>query len=301
MATSPTSKSALLSGAAKDDAVGGGGDFTFTIQDLLANDPGGAAKVSLDSQFFFGSTAADQQDQQAYLDAHHIINNGDGTYTITSDSTDFDYFVQIGNKGTWSEAHVDVTAPEPVIEPHTGDLLFAENFDYNGVDPILDPATATAVAGVVNLNTASGWTGAEHTELGMNGYGGISTTSGGYWLDTHNSPGDIDISHTFNDPTGGQVQLSFDIAVQDLTFNNQNYALEGDALIEFKIDGTTVQSFTHDQLLDLAGGVDQMYHFEAVVNTGAAGEHTFSIVDSTPNAGYAGFAVDSIAIHDWIV
>ena len=39
MATSPTSKSAPLSGAAKDDAVGLNGDYTFTIADLLANDP----------------------------------------------------------------------------------------------------------------------------------------------------------------------------------------------------------------------------------------------------------------------
>ena len=28
--------------------------------------------------------------------------------TITKDATDFDYMVQIGNNGTWSQAHVDV-------------------------------------------------------------------------------------------------------------------------------------------------------------------------------------------------
>ena len=33
------------------------GDFTFTIADLLANDPGGAAKVNVNTQFFFGDTA----------------------------------------------------------------------------------------------------------------------------------------------------------------------------------------------------------------------------------------------------
>ena len=36
-----------------------------------------------------------------------------GTYTHWSGATDFQYFVQIGNKGTWSQADVDVTAPEP--------------------------------------------------------------------------------------------------------------------------------------------------------------------------------------------
>ena len=39
MATSPTSKSALQSGAAKDDHVGDNGDYVFTIADLLGNDP----------------------------------------------------------------------------------------------------------------------------------------------------------------------------------------------------------------------------------------------------------------------
>ena len=29
--------------------------FTFTIADLLGNDPGGAAKVNVDTQFFFGA------------------------------------------------------------------------------------------------------------------------------------------------------------------------------------------------------------------------------------------------------
>jgi len=112
MPTSPTSKSALQSGAAKDDAVGLHGDYTFTIADLLGNDPGGAAKVDVSKQFFFGS-AADQFHQAEYLACHGIVDNGNGTYTLTSDAIDFDYMVQIGNKGTWSQAHVDVTAPVP--------------------------------------------------------------------------------------------------------------------------------------------------------------------------------------------
>src|SRR5262245_52789969 len=107
MATSPTSNSALLSGAAKDDAVGLNGDYIFTIKDLLANDPGGAAKVSIDTQFFFGDTAADKANQAQYLFDHGIekISNDDGgTYVIHDNAIDFSYFVQIGNKGTWSQA-----------------------------------------------------------------------------------------------------------------------------------------------------------------------------------------------------
>ena len=130
MATSPTSKSALLSGAAKDDVLGEDGVFTFTIADLLANDPGGANKSA--GQFFFGS-AADQYKQAEYLASHGIVDNGDGSYTLTSAASDFQYMVQIGNKGTWSQAHVDVTAPEPVVDPvdtpHNGDLKAEWTFE----------------------------------------------------------------------------------------------------------------------------------------------------------------------------
>ena len=56
MATSPTANNAaLLWGAAKEQLVGGDGDFMFNIKDLLANDPGGAAKVDLSKQFFLGT------------------------------------------------------------------------------------------------------------------------------------------------------------------------------------------------------------------------------------------------------
>ena len=111
MATSPTSKSALTSGAAKDDHVGDNGDYVFTIADLLGNDPGGAAKVDVHKQFLFGTTQADWADQVGYLAKHGITDNGDGTFTINAGATDFQYMVQIGNKGTWSTAYVDVTAP----------------------------------------------------------------------------------------------------------------------------------------------------------------------------------------------
>ena len=54
---------------------------------------------------------ADKDNQAAYLIDHGITDNENGTFTIDGGGTDFDYFVQIGNKGTWSTAHVDVTAP----------------------------------------------------------------------------------------------------------------------------------------------------------------------------------------------
>ena len=114
MAQKPTSNSVLLNNAAKDDAVGLNGDFTFTIADLLGNDPGGAAKVSVDTQFFFGDAAPASgipsiASQVQYLLDHGITANlnAAGTSFVSFDigadaDPSFNYFVQIGNKGTWS-------------------------------------------------------------------------------------------------------------------------------------------------------------------------------------------------------
>src|SRR4051812_15071326 len=125
MGTSPISQSAEKSGAAKDDVVGLNGHYTFTIADLLANDPGGIKA----GNFFFGDTKwyADnhividwakggvptQGDQDKYLAAHGITTTDHITYTINAGAQDFEYMVRMGNKGTWSVADVDVNAPQP--------------------------------------------------------------------------------------------------------------------------------------------------------------------------------------------
>ena len=192
MATSPTTNSALLSGAAKDDAVGLSGN-TFTIDDLLANDPKAAAKVDLNGQFFFGDSAADQNTalnpnaQRDYLAAHHIEkiseDNG-GTYQINAGATDFNYFAQMGNKGTWSKAHVDVA--------HEGADLFTENFDDYAAN-----ANPTYLSWEAVDLTTHGWTtkGAD-TEVAAKDYlGAVHNTSGNWWLDTQATDGPINISH----------------------------------------------------------------------------------------------------------
>jgi hypothetical protein len=229
MATSPTSKSALLSGAAKDDAVGLNGDYTFTIKDLLANDPGGAAKADVTKQFFFGDAPVGGglptiEAQKAYLASHGITANDAFTkFTIGADATDITYMVQIGNKGTWSTADVDVTAaPAPAPEPHAGDALFIENFDHAPLQTFTTNGKVTSAT--IDL-VKEGWTGTDHvdqfgfttvSEVGFNGVlGDIKATSGQFFLDTQNTPGGIDISHTFTDSTaavaGTTSVLSFDI------------------------------------------------------------------------------------------
>jgi len=498
MGKSPTDKSTLKSGAAKKDFVGDDGDFTFSINDLLANDPGGANK---NGNFFFGDTAADQANQAAYLTAHHIVKISDadgGTYQIGVGATDFNYFVQIGNNGTWSTAEVDVTAPPaPHGCDHTPHLsgnellnnwnfeqdnannasgfvsvdhvagwtneaggsspmevqhqslgfvagfaagekqwldtsaspgnihigqdidigtgvhaqlsvrVAAENIVYNngysintyqpdaddhllfklngdvvkdikladfsdgqghvdwnhfkdftvdvtgkagtdhfeiqstGMDQYTDGngvihgyagfavdhvslqqwttdgcATAHAGAelfvenfdgytdapqfGVVDLGAKSGWTNAGHSELAANGYGNIVSTSGGFWFDTQNSPGAVDVSHTFTDPTGGKAQLSFDVATESLDYQGQHYATDPNGAFQFKVDGHVVAQYTTAQLNGL-GGENHMLHFDVQFDTGAAGsQHTLELVDlSAP--GLTGFAVDSIRVNDWIV
>jgi hypothetical protein len=301
MATSPTSKSALKSGAAKDDAVGQDGDFTFTIQDLLANDPGGAAKVSVDKQFFFGDTAADQADQGGYMASHGIVMNADGTFTITDAAIDFNYFVQIGNKGTWSTAHVDVTAPEPTPEPepHAGDVLFTENFEGYTIED------DHGGWGVVNLGYG-GWANPQGSGApgeivqGSAFPESIQPTSGDHWLDTQNSPGGIDITNWFNDPTGGAFRVSFDLGVHDFgegPLQETNH----DAVFQLKVDGVVVETFSYEQL----SKPEQMQHFDVVVDSGGDGvaqAHTFSFVDATQSEGnYVGFALDTIQVHDWII
>jgi hypothetical protein len=275
-----------LSGAAKDDAVGLNGDFTFTIQDLLANDPGGAAKVNIDSQVLFGTTQEDWDDQEGYLSDHGItFGEVTDTYTVTDKATDFQYMVQIGNKGTWSIADVDVA----------NDLLFFEGFDDYTLAP---PAVGWEA---VDL-TEGGWAtnaGGAATEVALDGYGyqanTIEGTSGDYCLDTQATDGPIDISHTFNDPTGGKVQLSFDIGSE---YFNETFQTDSTDLFQFKIDDTVVDTISGAELEAL--GNNQLHHFEYVVDTGAAGQHTLTLTDLSP-ASNIGFAVDSVQINDWIV
>ncbi|QIG47570.1 hypothetical protein G5V57_07390 [Nordella sp. HKS 07] len=319
-----------MNNAAKDDVVGLNGDFTFTIADLLANDPGGAAKVNVTKQFFFGNTSdydglgandfgvvdfahggiPTVAQQTAYLLAHNITANADFTeFTIGAGGSDIEYMVQIGNKGTWSQADVDVTAPVPV--PHVGGNLFTENFDgydSNVQQTYYDPADSTnAVFASVNLNNASGWTGAQNSELGADGYGGIKATSGGpdgFWLDTQNTPGQINISHDFTDSTaavGGKTAvLSFDIAKQNLTYLGNAYQTEANASFDVRIDGVTVKTILASDLVEN----NQMYHFDVDIADyadNADSTHTITLVDTSPQADFTGFSIDSIQINDWVV
>ena len=267
-------------------------------------------------QFFFGDIApagggipsiASQVD---YLQAHGITAHLSAdlksfvSFDIGVGATDIKYFVQMGNKGTWSQADVDVNAPVP----HLGDALFTENFDgYDNSVQTTYYDNEKAVFAAVDLNKANGWTGSgsdpAKSELGANGYGGIASTSGGFWLDTQNSPGQVGISHTFTDSTaaiaGKTAVLSFDIAKQSLTYQGTHYATASDAAFEFRVDGVTVK---HINAIDLA--VDnKMYHFDVDIASyaDAGPTHTLELVDVSTNQSVTGFSLDLILIRDWVI
>ena len=134
--------------------------------------------------------------------------------------------------------------------------------------------------------------------------GNACDTSGDAWLDTQNSPGQIDISHTFTDTTaavdGKTSVLSFDIGIQDLTYLGNPYETNSDASFEFQIDGKVVASFDWSQFQNTP---NVMQHFEVDITgyENAGDTHTLSLVDTSPSADYTGFSVDSIQINDWIM
>ena len=256
----------------------------------------------MSTQFFFGDSIS-LEDQKDYLDAHHILYNDEFTeFTLTSESTDFQYMVQIGNRGTWSQGDVEVIARKS--PPRRGQPVHRELRRLRGADPDDLLRNGIPVFAAVNLDAASGWNGAATSELGAGGYGTIETTSGtaptAFWLDSQNSPGGISISHTFQDDNGGTNQLSFDIAVQDLVYQSVAYATANNASIEFRIDGVAVASLSYAEVLAGAGGANDMFHVEELFSV-VAGQHTLSIVDTSPDAAFTGFAIDSIQINDWLI
>ena len=59
------------------------------------------------------------------------------------------YSVQIGNKGTWSTADVDVTAP-PEVTPHLSGTELLNNWDF-------EQDNADIAGGFVSVEAVAGW------------------------------------------------------------------------------------------------------------------------------------------------
>jgi hypothetical protein len=287
-------------GNAKDDVIGNGlsHSYTFTIADLLANDVNAKA-----STFFFGD-GLDALKQAKYMADHGIVDNHNGTYTATA-GHDFEYsvFTTSGKcGGAYSVADVDVKD----FVPHQGNLLFADSFEnYTNVQ------TSDASGGwkAVDLSKGNpgGWSSTDTaTEVTHTNYFGlVNSSDGNYWLDTQATTGGINISHLFNDPNGGKVEVSFDLSTENFTSIFQGAATDPHAAFQFRIDDNgATKTITVQDILNKTGGHDnQMAHFDFVVDVTGAGDHTLHLADVTPadHASPFGFALDNVQVHDWIV
>ena len=195
-------------------------------------------------------------------------------------------------------------------KPHTGETLFVENFDETPITVYAAPSGPVA-SGTIDL-VAEGWTGTGHnddfgfttvSEVAMsNMFGPTEATSGNQFLDTQNTPGQINISHTFTDNTaaidGKTATLSFDIGKMNIDWGG-GYQTNANETFEFRIDDQKVAEFTASQFNDA-----DLHHFDIDISDYADNTdsiHTLSLVNTSAAASTIGFAVDSIQINDWIV
>ncbi len=258
------------------------------------------------------------------------------TYTIKVTGLDWDNVDQLGVRATSTSTAegsikgVDTCAvvhtPPPPPTEHKGDLLFLETFD--GYNNQLEHGTW----GQVNLTAGSpkqpdgqvhywaqadgngGWASVGGEVVKGNAFpgsiGGSSTQSGDdFWLDTQNSPGGINISNWFHDPSGGKFLLEFDIGTHDFGTGPMEET-DPNASFDVSIDGNVVAHFAHmgggdpNNKFDIDNWThDQMQHISLVLDGGsAAADHLITLHDTTAATDrYVGFAVDTIQVHDWVV
>jgi len=308
---SPAAPNVLKNNAAKDDHIGQDGDFTFTIEDLLKNDPGGANKI--DGHFFFGDTAADRDNQADYLTNHGIQDNGDGTYTLLSNATDFHYFTQIGNNGTWSNALVDVTAPPPPAPTaHDGNLVAKWDFENHTQAQGDNVGTPT---GFWNLDqwaaSHPGIYGEDADNFGFTSNIQVHGEDGHRALDTAGSPGNIFLQaiptrdgvsgSTMPDLEAGKTyHAEVSILKQDYSSNPAMVAAgtEGtdpDAWVQFQFNDTVLNVHASDIHVG-----NEFVTFDTTF-LGRAGEDDFQIQSHGTHDDSQGLLIDHIQIHEWLI
>lgn len=220
--------------AAKDDVVGLNGKTTFTIKDLLNNDPGSA-----NSLYFGDSINQDQSPagQAAYLAAHGItkISNTDGgTYEIAIGATDISYYVKMGNNGTWSQAHVTVHANHAPVAVGEGVSVNEDASITVPVKGVLANDTDSDAGQTQTLTVKSAGTTAANTVVTASGttivgtYGDLIIKSDGSYTYVANKAAALDgddhktdeFSYTVVDSNGGVSN----VAKLTITVNGVNDA-----------------------------------------------------------------------------
>ena len=304
MAQTPTSPSVAVNNAAKDDAVGLNGDYNFTIKDLLANDPGGAAKVDVTKQFFFGDAAPGSglpsiDAQVKYLAAHgitaHVQNGAFVSFDIGVGATDINYFVQIGNKGTWSEAHVDVTAPDPVPDPVcvVADIAHNGSFENGGAIPAGQDYALTSLSNWYNSGAAD-----NHIEVwnqaGLDARTNGLQATGGHVIETDGwGQGNVDPANgsAVQDVIGTHVE-----AVEGKTYTlSFDYASRADTPSENGNTDTFDVYWNGEKVGSFDPNASDHWTTASITVTGGAGTDSLEFRETGSNDAY-GALIDNVKV-----
>lgn len=252
----------VMNNAAKDDLICT--LSTFTIQDLLANDPGSAA----------------------FVDFHNLpegaFSEVDGIYTVDWSLVPqgFDYVIRMAN-GTYSTAHVGGIAPT------VGGSLFFDSFE-NYTPVTVDPSWGYTA----NLSEYGWSSSGAPTEIVGSGYQGIGSTDPldlTHWLDTQATPNGIDISHEVVDTDGGYVQIS--LSVSNEVFSG--YMIPH-SVLEISWNGVVVGTIDNDDFA--ADNTFQPFTYEAASSIGSNTLRIHDTVDGTN----VGFAIDFVGVSSLV-
>jgi hypothetical protein len=251
--------------AAKDDCLQFGNGL-YSVNDLLANDPGSAHFVQ-------------------FLTAGVTYNPADGTFLVAPGVTQLQYEIQVGN-GTMSIANVDVENAATLTGP---DLVKNGSFEADPVSGVYQ-----------SFPSLSGWTtdaGSAQLEVVTAGYSGISGGQNTHWLDTQASPGPIDISQVLKMTSGEHAQMTFSVAAEDITA--AGLATSPDEKLDFMFGGHVVKEVTMADFTATGGGTDynNFRTFSASIVGGT--DDTLRIV-SHGASDNVGFAIDSVSVRQMV-
>lgn len=259
---------AVYNNAAKDDLVCTM-KTEFSVQDLMANDPGSAAFVGFgDGDDPIPTGVAFNATTQMLTVDWALVPDG------------FDYTIRMAN-GTYSTAHVGGVAP---VE---GDSLFLDSFETYTDTTALDEGW-----GIVASLAEHGWTSTgAPAEIVESGYQGIVSLNGINWLDTQATGGGIDITHVVSDSNGGFAQITLSVATEVFP----GYATGG--TLDVYWNGVLVDSINPTLGAGDFTANNTFKDFTYVVASDVDGLNDLRIVD-TASPTNVGFAVDLVGVSD---
>ena len=167
MATSTVSKSALLSGAAEGRRLGRG--RRLSRSPLMICSPtipaGRPSSISIRNSSSATRPRTRPTRRSVPDQPRHHRQPQRHLHHLAVTATDFSYFEQIGNKGTWSEAHVD--AHGTALRCRTsGPACSAEDFDGRGAYELVSQSVRLDVTDSGDTDT-NGWTGTTSVQFTM--------------------------------------------------------------------------------------------------------------------------------------